>query len=140
MFIYSSGFMEHLLSGDWSHFSLLTERCEWDQTNKMRKFHSKVFIKVYYIVGMWEEDRSQRFEQSCLTLCDPTDCNLPGCSVHENSPGKNTGVGCHSILQGISPTQGSNLSLPHCRQILTVWATRKALECEKDYLFVIMSF
>ena len=29
-----------------------------------------------------------------------------------------TGVGCHSLLQGIFPTQGSNLGLPHCRQIL----------------------
>ena len=35
-----------------------------------------------------------------------------------NSPGKNTGVGCHSRLQGIFPTQGSNPSLLHCRQIL----------------------
>ena len=33
-------------------------------------------------------------------------------------PGKNTGVGSHSLLQGIFPTQGSNLSLLHCRQIL----------------------
>ena len=32
--------------------------------------------------------------------------------------GKNTGVGCHSFLQGIFPTQGSNLGLLHCRQIL----------------------
>ena len=35
-----------------------------------------------------------------------------------NSPGKNTGVGSHSLLQGIFPTQGSNLSLLHCKQIL----------------------
>ena len=35
-----------------------------------------------------------------------------------NSPGKNTGVGCRSLLQGIVPTQGSNLGLSHCRQIL----------------------
>ena len=35
-----------------------------------------------------------------------------------NSPDKNTGVGCHSLLQGIFPTQESNLSLLHCRQIL----------------------
>ena len=34
-----------------------------------------------------------------------------------NSPGKNTGVGCHSRLQGIFQTQGSNPGL-HCRQIL----------------------
>ena len=35
-----------------------------------------------------------------------------------NSPGKNTGVGSCSFLQGIFPTQGSNLNLLHCRQIL----------------------
>ena len=35
-----------------------------------------------------------------------------------NSPGKNTGVDCHSLLQGIFPTQGSNPRLLHCRQIL----------------------
>ena len=35
-----------------------------------------------------------------------------------DSPGKDTGVGCHFPLQGIFPTQGSNLGLLHCRQIL----------------------
>ena len=34
------------------------------------------------------------------------DCSLPGPSVHEESPSKNTGVGCHALLQGIFPTQG----------------------------------
>ena len=33
-------------------------------------------------------------------------------------PGKNTGLGCHFLLQGIFPTQGWNLGLPHCRQML----------------------
>ena len=32
--------------------------------------------------------------------------------------GKNTGVGCHFLLQGIFPTQGSNLGFLHCRHIL----------------------
>ena len=49
--------------------------------------------------------------QSCLTLCDPLDCSPPGSSVHGDSPGKNTDVGCHDLLQGIFLTQGSNLSL-----------------------------
>ena len=35
-----------------------------------------------------------------------------------DSPGKNTGVGCHALLQGIFPTQGSNPGLPHPRWIL----------------------
>ena len=49
--------------------------------------------------------------QSCPTLCDPTGCNPTGSSVHGDSLGKNTGVGCHFLLQGIFPTQGSNLHL-----------------------------
>ena len=35
-----------------------------------------------------------------------------------DSPGKNTGVDCHSLLQRIFPTQRQNLGLLHCRQIL----------------------
>ena len=35
-----------------------------------------------------------------------------------NSPGKKPGVGCHSLLQRIFLTQGSNPGLPYCRQIL----------------------
>ena len=54
--------------------------------------------------------------QSCPTLCD---CSPPGSSVHEIFPGKDTGVGCHFLLQGIFPTQESNLCLLHYRQILT---------------------
>ena len=46
------------------------------------------------------------------------DCSLLGSSVHGDSPGKNTGVGCHALLQGIFPTQEANPGLPHCRQIL----------------------
>ena len=38
--------------------------------------------------------------QLCLILCNPMDCSLPGTSVHGNSPGKNTGVGCHALSPG----------------------------------------
>ena len=60
-------------------------------------------------------------ELSCAgipTFCDPRDCSPPGSSVHGDSPGKNTRVGCHALLQGIFPTQGSNPGLPHCGWIL----------------------
>ena len=56
--------------------------------------------------------------QSCLTLCDPMVCSLSGTSAHGDSPGRNTGMGCHALLQGIIPAQGSNPGLPHCRRIL----------------------
>ena len=56
--------------------------------------------------------------QSCPTLCDPMDytaCQAPLCPWA--SPGKNTGVGCHALFQGILPTQGSNPGLLHGRWI-----------------------
>ena len=43
--------------------------------------------------------------QSCLILCNPMDYSLPASSVHRDSPGKNTEVGCHALLQGIFSTQ-----------------------------------
>ena len=42
------------------------------------------------------------------TLCDPLDCSLPGLLCPWNSPGKNTGAHCHSLLQGIFPSVHSN--------------------------------
>ena len=51
-------------------------------------------------------------------LCDPMDCSPPGSSVHEIFQAKDTGVGCHFLLQGIFPTPGLNPGLLHCRQIL----------------------
>ena len=47
--------------------------------------------------------------QSCLTLCDPMDCSPAGSSVHGNSPGKNTGVGCHAILEWVAMPYWSGL-------------------------------
>ena len=44
--------------------------------------------------------------------------NLPGWRIHGDSPDKNTGVGCHALLQGIFPTQRLNSGLPHCRHSL----------------------
>ena len=40
---------------------------------------------------------------SCLTLCNLLDCSPLGSSVHRDSPGKNTGVGCHALHQWIFP-------------------------------------
>ena len=44
-----------------------------------------------------------------------------------DSPGKNTGAGCHALLQGIFPTQVSNSGLLHSGGFFTVWATRETL-------------
>ena len=54
----------------------------------------------------------------CLTLRKPVDCSPPGSSVRGDSPGKNTGVGCHALLQRIFPPQGSNPGPRQCRRLL----------------------
>ena len=63
--------------------------------------------------------------KSCPTLGTPwtVACQVPLCM---DFPDKNTAVGCHSLLQGIFPIQGSNPDLLHCR-FFTVWATGEAL-------------
>ena len=48
-----------------------------------------------------------------------------------NFPGKNAGVGCHSLLQGIFLTQGLNLALLHCSRFFTVWATRDCFAAQQ---------
>ena len=55
--------------------------------------------------------------QSWPPLCHPMDCS-PQVFCPWDSPGKNTGVGSHSLLQGIFPNQVWNPDLLHCRQIL----------------------
>ena len=49
--------------------------------------------------------------QLCLSLLDPLDYSRPGSSAHGLFPGKNTGVDCHFLFQGIFLTEGSNLYL-----------------------------
>ena len=51
------------------------------------------WVKIYIVVFL--------VTQSCLTQL--------GSSVHGDSSGKNTGLGCHALLQGIFPTEGLNL-------------------------------
>ena len=70
---------------------------------------------------MFEERESEVESVSHLVLSqslrlhglEPASFLCPG-----DSPGKNTGVGCHFLLQGIFPTQGSNPCVLHCRWTL----------------------
>ena len=74
--------------------------------------------------------------QSCLTLFNPMDSSPPGSSVHRDSPGKNTGVGCHALLQGIFPIQGSNPGLLHCRKILYHLSHQGSPSCLQEMNFI----
>ena len=92
---------------------------------------SLVHMLVFYGLNLWKQTQWVKgmdisFFLCCAyltypsypTLFDLMDYSPPGSSVHGDSPGKNTGAGCHALLHGIVPTQGLNPGLPHCRQIL----------------------
>ena len=61
--------------------------------------------------GGGENDVKVFVTQSCLTFCNPIDYSPTRLLRPWDSPGRNTGMGCHALLQGIFPTQGSNLGL-----------------------------
>ena len=65
--------------------------------------------------------------KSCPILCNPKHCSPPGSSAHGFCWGKNTGVGCHFLFQGIFLTQGWILLLLLGRRILYHWAITEVL-------------
>ena len=67
-----------------------------------------------------DKHQSALVTQSCLTFCEPLNCSLPASSCPWDFPGTNTRVGCHSLLQGIFPNQGSNPGLLHPPQTIKV--------------------
>ena len=99
-----------------------------------------VYTSRHQISKLWSQRSSSGLE---FQLCVSSECGV-SCSVmsdsflpHElsstrllcpwNSPGKNTGVGFHFLLQRIFPTQGSNLGLLHWRQILYLLSHKGSL-------------
>ena len=86
----------------------------------------------------WEEG-SQQSALTCMCaqlLSDAwvsvMDCSPSGLLCSWDFPGKNTGVGCHFLLQGIFPTQWLNLSRLLSRWILYHWATRETPKCPQE--------
>ena len=65
--------------------------------------------------------------QSCPTLCDDVQYSP------WNSPGKNPGVGCHFLLQGIFPTEGLDLGLLHWRQNLYPLSHQGSPNCKHHF-------
>ena len=63
---------------------------------------NKIFLRLQY------SERFSNILHMCQVALVVSDSAIPGSSVHGGSPSKNTAVGCHALLQGIFPTQGSN--------------------------------
>ena len=96
--------------GRWERKPAWEERSPAVQFWKMTVWKLKAWLKCLHVLSL--------VAQLSPTLFHPMDCSPPGSSVHGDSPGKNTGVGCHALLQGIFPTQGWNSGIPHWRWVL----------------------
>ena len=64
------------------------------------------------------------------TLYDPMDCSPPGSSLHGDSPGKNTGLGCHVLLWGSSQPRDHTQVSYIAGGFFNVWASGEALHSE----------
>ena len=73
---------------------------------------------VFSIVSYFISNSTHKPLCWALLSCSVVSCSPSGSSVHGDSLGKNTGVDCHALLQGIFLTQELNWGLLHCRQIL----------------------
>ena len=80
---------------------------------------ARVWTQVFPLVPSdvsWHSAAAAKLLQSCLTLCNPIDCSPPGFTRPWDSPGKNTGVGCHCFLQRMIVK-----SLSRVRLFVTPW-------------------
>ena len=96
--------MRWFLFGTLSPYPRISTVCShwwWNPILTLYLICSRVKWKMNWLVA-----------QSHPTLCNPMYCNI-GLLCPWNSPGKNTGVDCHSLLQEIFPTQESNPGLLH---------------------------
>ena len=95
-----------------------------------------VYIYIYIYTHIYDCMCAKSL-QLCVILLRPCRLWPARLPCPWDSPSKNTGVGCHAVLQGFFPTQVWNPGLPHCRQILYVWATREAEGKGGEILFFL---
>ena len=71
-----------------------------------------------YVAVLTPSTSESKVTQSCLTVCNPMDCSLPGFSVHGILQARILEWVAISLSRGIFPTQGLNPGRLHHRQIL----------------------
>ena len=110
----------------WSEVSVGATRWRWHRKSSMWHHHSKL-SNFFLELGLWWTLLLQ-----CCACARVLSCSAVSDSAAQwteptrlfsawDFPGKNTGVGCHFLLQGLFLTQGLNphlLCLLHCRQII----------------------
>ena len=129
--------MSSVLAGGFLTTSITWEALKMKVLNKNCKFH---IVHQVHNSGTPRKKTGLTIPICCPNISKEIDIKVPNLEICEsesgscsvvsdslwlhglyslwNSPGWNTGVGSHSLLQGIFPTQGSNPDLHHCRLIL----------------------
>ena len=106
-----------IVHGPQSEITSIENSRHWDQDSKAKKHY--VFILLAVTAEAWwclEWSEVKSLSRVRLFATPRTVAyQAPSMGYF---PAKNTGVGCHFLLQGIFPTQGSNPGLLHCRQTL----------------------
>ena len=83
---------------------------------------SKSYL-IYLIINLYQYCYCCLVAKSCPAILWPHGLQPARLLCPWDVPGKNNGVSCHFLLQGIFLTQGLNTHLLHCRQIPYHWAT-----------------
>ena len=122
----------HSTYGHFGRYSLLIYLTVVHQIPEESELHGGVFVHFQHLSWYLAHCRM------CVCMCSVASV-VSSCATHGletrrllcpwDSPGKNTGVGCHVLLQGTFQIQGLNqhlLHLLHCKQILYHWAKREA--------------
>ena len=137
IWVRSLGWEDLLEKGMATHSSILAWRIPWTEEPLWATVHgvakSRTRQQLSTMISATKHLFMSLFKvlviQSCPTLCDFMDCSL----CPWNSPGKNTGVGCHFPLEGIFLTQGSNPCLQLGRQILYHCTTQEAWQVSDNF-------
>ena len=90
-----------------THPSILACRITWTEKLSGLQYMGSQRVRVNWETNTFTLCVLNHF--SHVQLCNPTDCSPSGSLCPWDSPGKNTGVGCHFLLLGIFLTQGLNL-------------------------------
>ena len=129
---YVSAWKGGKFGGEWMHVYVWLSpfTATWFYHNNVNWLYPNAKLKVQKIKKKKDYPENKfcccLVSKSCLTLLWPHGLQPAWLLSPWNSPGKNTGIGCHLLLQETFPTQESDprLSLLHCRQIRYHWSIK----------------
>ena len=87
-----------------------------------------IWLTSNYVLLTFPRSLCAKLSCSVVSLCNTMDCSPPGSSVHGHSPGKNTGVGCHTLSRVSNQPRDQTQVSCIAGRCFTFWASREAQE------------